>query len=108
MALVATLFAVVACGSSSTAAPLSQPLPTAEPIKGNPPPEKPPPVEVLAPIEDTSVVFPEDPGGEYALVVTSGLPNGCAEYNGFDVKRNGARLVIAVKNLMPNSTLDTA
>ncbi len=113
LVLVAALLAAVACGSSSTASPPSQSLPTQSlptvtPVKGNPPPEEPAPVEVPAPIEDAAVVFPAEPNGVYSLTVTSGLPSGCAEYNGFDVKRDGNRFTIEVNNLMPHPSLMVA
>ena len=106
---VVTLLAAMACGSSATATPVSQPLlPTAEPIKGNPPPEEPPPVEVLAPIEDATVVSPDSVGGDYVLKITSGLPNGCTEFNGYDLVRNGNRFVVEVNNLVPHPSLNMA
>ncbi len=107
MVMVVALLAV-ACGSSPTATPVSQPLPTAKPIEGNPPPEEPPPVEVAAPIEDATVVAPDAVGGDYILKITSGLPNGCAEFNAYELVQNGNGYTVAVKNLMPHPSLEVA
>ncbi len=101
MAAVA-LLAVVACGSSATAPVPTQPPATETPIKGNPLAEEPKTIEVPAPIEDATVVAPEEPGGEYVLKITSGLPSGCAEFNGYGVERDGSRFVVDVTNLMPD------
>lgn len=113
------LLAAVACGSSSTATVPDQPPPTETPIKGppaptetpgpgDPPPEEPAPVAVPAPIEDAAVVFPEVPGGEYTLKITSGLPSGCAQYDDSQVERDGNEFVVNVTNLMPHPSLIVA
>ena len=99
----------VACGSISTSPPIGQPLlPMAEPIKGNPPPEEPPPVEALAPVEDAAVVSPDAVDGDYILNITSGLPNGCAEFNGYGLVQDGNRFAVVVNNLVPHPSLDMA
>tara|TARA_Y100000588_G_scaffold106222_1_gene116181 strand:- start:2073 stop:3509 length:1437 start_codon:yes stop_codon:yes gene_type:complete len=59
-------------------------------------------VETLAPIEDTAVVAPGEPGGEYVLKVTSGLPSGCAQFSAIHVARVGSEFQVDVTNLMPN------
>ncbi len=105
LVLAAALLAAVACGSSSTASPPSQSLPTQSlptvtPIKGDPPPAEPAPVEVPAPIEDAALVFPTDPNGVYSLVVTSGLPSGCAKFDGYEVTQIGNEFVVEVTNLV--------
>ena len=118
LVVVTALLAAVACGSSSTATPPTQPPPTEKPIKGppptetipqgNPPPVEPEPVAVPAPIEDSSVSLPEDVGGEYTLKITSGLPSGCAQFDGYTVERDGNRFVVEVTNLMPHPSLVVA
>ncbi len=98
----AALLAMVACGSSATAPVPTQPTPTERPLKGNPPPAEPKAIETLAPIEDTTVVAPAEPGGGYILKITSGLPNGCARFKGYEVERDSNRFVVEVTNLMPD------
>ncbi len=95
------LLAAVACGSSATAPVPTQPPPTEPPVQANPPPEEPATVAVPAPIEDATVMTPEEPGGEYVLKITSGLPNGCAKFNGYTVERDFNRFLVEVTNLMP-------
>ena len=102
------LLAAVACGSSSTAPVPNQPPPTETPVKGPPPPEEPPKVEVPAPIEGSTVVPPATPGGDYVLKISSGLPSGCAEFSGYEIKRDGTRFMVEVTNLMPHPSLTIA
>jgi hypothetical protein len=110
MTMVALLTAV-ACGSSSTAPPPTDtpvkgpPPPTETLPQGDPPPEQPADVEVLAPIDGSKVIFPTTPDGDYALKITSGLPNGCAEFGGYEVERDGDRFVVQVTNLVPHPSL---
>jgi len=110
MTMVALLTAV-ACGSSSTAppptdTPVKGPPPPIETLpQGDPPPEQPADVEVLAPIDGSKVIFPTTPDGDYALKITSGLPNGCAEFGGYEVERDGDRFVVQVTNLVPHPSL---
>ena len=59
-------------------------------------------VEVPAPIEDAKVIAPDNPGGEYTLEITSGLPSGCAQFNGYNVSRTGNEYFVTVTNLMPD------
>ena len=110
---VVALLAAVACGNSSTAPVPTQPPPTETPVKGpppptetpvqgNPPPEEPAMIEAPAPIEDATVMAPAGPGGDYILMITSGLPSGCAEFNDIYVGQDGNRFLVEVTNLMPN------
>lgn len=103
------LLAAVACGSSSTAVPTGTPIkgppPTETPGSGDSPPEEPAPVAVPAPIESSTVVLPATPGGDYILKIISGLPNGCAEFNGYEVKQDGDRFIVEVTNLVPHPSL---
>ena len=96
MVLFATvvLLAVIACGSNATAPVPTQPPPTEEPAT-------PATIEVTASIEDAAVVAPEEFGGEYILKVTSGLPNGCAQFSRYTVERDGEKFLVEVTNLMP-------
>lgn len=96
------ILAAVACGSSSTEPLPTRPPPTETPVEGNPPPEEPKTIETPAPIEDTTVVPPAEPGGDYVLRITSGLPNGCAAFKGYEAERDFNRFVVAVTNLMPD------
>ena len=99
--LAVILLAAIACGPSATATVPTQPVPTETPVKGSPPPEEPPTVEVPAPIEDSTVVAPENPGGEYILKVTSGLPSGCARFNSYRTSRVGSNYLVDVINVVP-------
>ena len=103
MALVVALalIAAVACGGSEIAPLPTQPPPTETPVKGPPTPEEPTTIEVPAPIEGTAVVPPAAAGGEYTLRITSGLPSGCAQFNGYRVERDGDTFLVDVTNLMP-------
>ena len=67
------------------------PTPTVEPTK----------VEVLAPIESVELLIAESFPPQYFLEVVSGLPNSCAEFNGYDVARDGTTIRITVNNLVP-------
>ena len=68
------LMVAIACGSAATVRLPTQPPPTDTPVKGTPPLET---IGVPARIEDATVEAPEEPGGEYVLNITSGLPSGC-------------------------------
>ena len=59
-------------------------------------------VVMPAPIDGAAVVAPATPGGEYTLKITSGLPSGCAQFDGIRVERDGNGFVVDVTNLMPN------
>ena len=97
----AALLVAVACGGSGTAPAPTQPPATETPVKGPPTPEEPTTTEVPAPIEDTAVVPPASAGGEYTLEITSGLPNGCAQFNEYRVQLHGNTFLVEVTNLMP-------
>ena len=58
-------------------------------------------VEVPAPIETTSIVPPAAVGGEYTLEIASGLPSGCAQFNGYEIERKGNDYFVQVTNLLP-------
>ncbi len=101
LAAAMALLAAVGCGGSETGPVPTQPPPTVTPVKIVPP-EMPKTIEVPAPIEDATLVAPAEPGGEYVLKITSGLPNGCATFNGYQVERDFNRFVVEVTNLMPD------
>ncbi|HIF43943.1 MAG TPA: hypothetical protein EYG27_03535 [Dehalococcoidia bacterium] len=105
---VVAILSAVGCGSSASATPQVQSLPMAKPIKGDPPTVEPSPVEVAAPIEDASVVPPSDVVGDYVLNIISGLPNGCAEFNGYGLDQEGNAFVVSVNNLVPHPSLEMA
>lgn len=58
-------------------------------------------VTVPAPIENATVVVPEA-GGDYMLEVTSGLPSGCARFDGYEVEQVGKEFVATVTNVVPD------
>lgn len=56
----------------------------------------------VAPIEDLSDVrVMESAPPQYAVTVKSGLPSGCAVYEGTEVKREGNTITLVVWNSMP-------
>jgi len=59
-------------------------------------------VNVPAPIEAASVARPEAVSGDYTLEITSGLPGGCAQFDGSSVERDGNRFLVEVTNLVPD------
>lgn len=58
-------------------------------------------VVVLAPIEKSSVGPPETAGGPHILMITSGLPNGCARFDAYHLSQEGNDFVVEVRNRMP-------
>jgi hypothetical protein len=59
--------------------------------------------EVLAPIDGHDLLIRESAPPQYALVITSGLPSGCAAFERIDLRRDGTRIDITVWNTMPAS-----
>ena len=57
--------------------------------------------EVLAPIDELELLIRESAPPQYALRIVSGLPNGCHQFGGYRVTRDGAAIAIAVFNLLP-------
>ena len=93
-------------GSSSTEPPVKGPPPPTETMaQGNSLPQEPVQVVVLAPIDDSAGVRPSSPAGAYTLKATSGLPSGCAEFDGFNAERVGDSFRVEVTNLMPRLSL---
>jgi len=62
---------------------------------------EPPTVEVLAPIEKVEVLIRESWPPRYVIQVTSGLPNGCAEFESISHAIHGDRIEVDVINTEP-------
>ena len=75
--------------------------PTTEPAGPKPPAADFPTTEAPAPIESLDVLVLESYPPQYILAVTSGLPNGCARFGGYEVTRDGDTILVAVTNLVP-------
>ena len=58
-------------------------------------------VEALAPIVSAKVLALESFPVQYRLQIESGLPNGCVEFGGYEVARDGETINVRVKNLVP-------
>jgi len=59
---------------------------------------------VDAPIDAIDIVVRESMPPQYAVAITSGLPNGCARFAGWEiVARTEAEIVIRVTNRVPDS-----
>jgi hypothetical protein len=56
---------------------------------------------VLAPIEQVEVVATRSLPAQYSLIVTSGLPSGCARFAGTTVDVGADTVVVKVYNSMP-------
>ena len=88
------------------------PTPTGTPVVPAPTPDAggdvPPPVASgdrkleVAPIEGLDVLIRESFPVQYAAVVKSGLPNGCAAFAGIEVEREGNEFTLTVWNTMPS------
>ena len=61
-------------------------------------------VPVLAPIDGGQVRIAESFPPQYFLAVSSGLPNGCVQFDGYDVARDGDTIRVTVTNLKPADT----
>jgi hypothetical protein len=57
---------------------------------------------VAAPIDDLDLQIRESFPPQYALRVVSGLPNGCHEYNSYELTREGSTINIRVLNRVPS------
>jgi len=57
--------------------------------------------QVLAPIESAEIVIRESSPPQYAVKITSGLPNGCAKFDRIDVVPNGKAVDLRVWNTLP-------
>lgn len=59
----------------------------------------------LAPIESAEVQVLKTQPPQYQLMVTSGLPGGCAAFDSISAKRDGARIDVTVMNSMPTGNV---
>jgi hypothetical protein len=57
---------------------------------------------VAAPIDDLDLQIRESFPPQYALRVVSGLPNGCHEYDSYELTRDGTKINIRVLNRVPS------
>jgi hypothetical protein len=59
-------------------------------------------VRVAAPVDELELIIRESAPPQYAVRIVSGLPNGCAEFDGASItSRNGTTIQLAVANTMP-------
>lgn len=58
-------------------------------------------VEAPAPIDGLTINIAESFPPQYMLVIESGLPNGCAKFGAYDVKRDGDTVSVRVTNNVP-------
>ena len=72
--------------------PIGQPLPGGRDY---------PTAVVPAPIESVVIISTRSLPPQYVVKIVSGLPSGCAEFNDYDVTREGDDIRISVTNLMP-------
>ena len=102
------LVAAVACGGAAT--PASQPPVVVEPTSQptGPAPAEPVMVEVPAPIDDVRINIAESFPPQYFVLVQSGLPNACHEFDGYDVTQDGDTINIVVTNLKPEGPMECA
>ena len=91
--------AAVACSESSAASPGANG--SNEPTPAKTSPTEAPMVQVLAPIHEVSVNIAESLPPQYFVAVTSGLPNGCIQFDRYELSRNGEEITISVTNLEP-------
>ena len=56
---------------------------------------------VLAPIDDARVDRSGRDAPHYVLHVTSGLPSGCARFDGLEKSRDGSRIAVSIWNTVP-------
>ncbi len=92
LAILAALVMFILVGSGAQA---QTPSPTATPARR---------LE-LAPIEAAEVQVLKTQPPQYQLMVTSGLPGGCAAFDSITVKRDGTRIDVTVMNSMPTGTV---
>jgi len=102
IALLATV--LVACGGSETVPPgntrqtkVPSPQASQTPTK----PKEPEMIEVLAPIDGVEILVAESFPPQYFAEIESGLRNGCARFDRYEVEREGETITITVTNLEP-------
>jgi inhibitor of cysteine peptidase len=91
-------FALIGCSSNGSAATpdAATPAPTTPAGDG----ER---REEPAPIESIDVLILESFPVQYNVEIVSGLPSGCAEFERYEVKRDGTAIEIIAWNTMPAS-----
>lgn len=92
-AIAVLTIAAVACSSGSESNTGSTPTP------GQPADQS--MVKVPAPIDNVEILIAESFPPQYFLVVTSGIPNGCVQFDSYDVTRDGDTFRVTVTNLEP-------
>ncbi|MEE8363426.1 MAG: hypothetical protein V3S18_05080, partial [Dehalococcoidia bacterium] len=90
------VFIVVACAEGDVA---SAPPATAAPAATATPIPTPTPAVVSAPIEDITIQKWAAKAPNSTMIVTSGLPNGCAAFNDYTITRDGDAFTLQVTNL---------
>jgi hypothetical protein len=60
-------------------------------------------IVVPAPIDSVTINIAESFPPQYFAHIVSGLPNGCAQYNGYEMDRSDETISIDVTNLVPES-----
>ncbi len=73
------------------------PVPTPEPTRAVPVDM----VKVPAPVESVEIHVAESFPPQYFVEVVSGLPNGCAQFYGYEESRAGNTIDITISNLVP-------
>lgn len=76
--------------------------------RGTSDPAQPPPSDddresVAAPIDEASFSVAESSPLQYFLRVVSGQPGGCYEFEGYNVSRDGNKVVVSVTNTVPKN-----
>lgn len=61
-----------------------------------------PVTRVKAPIDGLEIAIAKSLPPQYSAEITSGLPSGCAKFDGYDVKREDDKITITVWNTMPS------
>ncbi|MPZ97872.1 MAG: hypothetical protein GEU80_00820 [Dehalococcoidia bacterium] len=99
LAIVALAGVLVACNDEANAGGAPDRTPTGTPVGDVGYPTKVAP----APIDDAELLIRESFPPQYAVLVTSGLPSGCAEFESIDVERDGTKFEVTVLNRIPDS-----
>jgi|GEM_PF-213124 len=61
-------------------------------------------ISVSAPIQSALVLSTRSIPPQHTLVITSGLPNGCADFGGYEVVQEGNEIRVTVTNTIPTAT----
>ena len=95
---------VIACTAAPASSGGEEPAPSEAAGPASPAPGPGAPgetVSVRAPIDGVEVNIAESFPPQYFLLVRSGLPNGCARFESYEVSRDGDWIGVEVTNLMP-------